>query len=568
MKTNLILKNFDLVSQGADGVPKLRQAILRLAVEGKLVSQNPNSNSKDFISIIREKRSRLMRDRKIIEKNELEPITEKEKPYLLPNGWEFLRLGGIALKLGAGSTPLGGKKVYVNHGVKFLRSQNVWNDGLYLTDVAYIDEKVHEDMDGTWVKPKDILLNITGASIGRSCVVPDEFDTANVSQHVAIVRLVEPELRWFLHLYVISPVFQKMIDDAEVGVSREGLSMGKLKKFVIPVPPVEEQKRIVAKVDQLMALCNELEAGQEKQTHIRQQLNDAALNDLLFATTTEEFEKSWQRIVDNFDCLYDDRENFQSLRQTILQMAIRGKLVQQNESDEPVDQMFSRVVEEKRMHNRITSKDLQKNGSCETLGYELPVNWRWRTLEDILIFGPTNGFSPKAVEYETPVRSLTLTATTSGKFKPEHTKFISNNISKDSGLWLRDGDILVQRGNSIEYVGVSAVYRGKPYQFIYPDLMMKLRISKEMNVDFVHLTMNSEPCRNFLRERASGTSGSMPKINQTTLKSLPLPIPPVVEQNRIVDKVNQLMALCDELEKRLVAKSSHVEKITETLMRV
>jgi type I restriction enzyme S subunit len=138
------------------------------------------------------------------------------------------------------------------------------------------------------------------------------------------------------------------------------------------------------------------------------------------------------------------------------------------------------------------------------------------------------------VDYEAPVRSLTLSATTSGRFKRQHSKFITTDVPPDSDLWLRDGDLLVQRGNTIEYVGVAAVYRGEANCFIYPDLMMKLRVFAAVYVEYIHIAMSQEAAREFLRARASGTSGSMPKINQGTLKSLPLPIPPLAEQRRII----------------------------------
>ena len=170
------------------------------------------------------------------------------------------------------------------------------------------------------------------------------------------------------------------------------------------------------------------------------------------------------------------------------------------------------------------------------------------------------------MENETPVRSLTLTATTSGRFKGEHSKFIATHVPSDSDLWLRDGDILVQRGNTIEYVGVGAVYRGKPNLFVYPDLMMKLRVSSRLDVGFIHLAMSQEAARDYLRARASGTSGSMPKINQTTLKSLPIPVPPLAEQRRIVAKVDELLALVDALETQLATSRATSAKLISAMV--
>jgi type I restriction enzyme S subunit len=142
--------------------------------------------------------------------------------------------------------------------VKFLRSQNVWDDGLRLDGVAFIKPETHAKMSGTVVCANDLLFNITGASIGRCAVVPSDFDEANVSQHVTIVRTVLPALNPFLHKVLVSRHVQQAVMDVQVGVSREGLSIAKLGQFLIPVPPLTEQSRIVARVDDLRGLCSDL----------------------------------------------------------------------------------------------------------------------------------------------------------------------------------------------------------------------------------------------------------------------------------------------------------------------
>lgn len=155
------------------------------------------------------------------------------------------RLKSVTQKIGAGSTPTGGRSVYVPDGVKFIRSQNVYNDGLRLEDIAYITEDINRQKAGSIVQAMDILLNITGGSIGRCAVVPSTFELANVNQHVMIIRCVTPLLCYWLHAVLISEYIQNMIMDVQVGVSREGLSATKLMEFLIPIPPITEQNRIL-----------------------------------------------------------------------------------------------------------------------------------------------------------------------------------------------------------------------------------------------------------------------------------------------------------------------------------
>src|SRR6266480_4482291 len=163
MSLQTFFNNFALLVDAPNGVAKLRDLILQLAVEGKLVRQDSHDESAHvLLDKIKANRLRLVRekDMKVIE---VQPLTAvRSFPFSLPNGWQWIRLGSISQKLGAGSTPLGGRNVYQDDGVKFLRSQNVWNDGLKLDGVAHISEKIHQDMNGTQVESGDILLNITG----------------------------------------------------------------------------------------------------------------------------------------------------------------------------------------------------------------------------------------------------------------------------------------------------------------------------------------------------------------------------------------------------------------------
>ena len=191
-----------------------------------------------------------------------------------------MRLGQITNKIGSGSTPRGGREVYVKEGVPFLRSQNVWNDGLHLDDVACITPEEHERMSGTAVLGNDVLLNITGASLGRCALVPSEFGEANVSQHVTIIRLTDPQVREYLHLCILSPCTQSMIWGRQVGMAREGLSKKVLEQFEIPLPPVAEQHRIVARVAELMRFCDVMEQQLKRSLQVAEKLAVASVASL------------------------------------------------------------------------------------------------------------------------------------------------------------------------------------------------------------------------------------------------------------------------------------------------
>lgn len=192
--------------------------------------------------------------------------------------------------------------------------------------------------------------------------------------------------------------------------------------------------------------------------------------------------------------------------------------------------------------------------------------WENCKLGDLLKGKPRNGYSPKAVDYCTAVKSLTLSATTSGKFKSEHIKFIDESIPADSHLWLKPNDILIQRANTLEYVGVSAIFQEEAGQYIYPDLMMKCEANQKVLPKFLLFTLSTESTRTYFRENATGTAGNMPKINQQTVINAPALLPPFGEQTEIVRRVELLFAFADRLEARLAAARRQVGQLTPALL--
>ena len=274
--------HFDTLFTTEHSIDQLKQTVLQLAVMGKLVPQDPNDEpAAVLLEKIAAEKAQLIKEKKIKKQKPLPSITEDEKPFSLPDGWEFVRMGDLTSKLGSGSTPRGGKSAYVNEGIAFLRSQNVWNDGLKLDDVEFISEETHRKMANTKVVPGDILLNITGASLGRSTIFPVSLKEANVSQHVTIIRLIELNMVRFTHMGILSPMVQRLVWGRQVGMAIEGLSKKVLEAFEFPVPPLAEQHRIVAKVDQLMALCDQLKTrlqqAQQTQLHLADALVEQAL---------------------------------------------------------------------------------------------------------------------------------------------------------------------------------------------------------------------------------------------------------------------------------------------------
>ena len=275
------LDNLTPLTTRPDQIKVLRQTILNLAVRGELVPQDPNDGpASELLREIAVEKARSGKERKI-KRSEAQVPDPLHVPFILPAGWTWSTLGGICSKTGSGSTPRGGRNAYRQEGVVFLRSQNVYDEGLRIDDVAYIDTATHEKMSGTGVRPADLLLNITGGSLGRCCRVPDQFFEANVSQHVAIIRVAINGLQDFVHLLIRSPYFQSFIFDEQTGAGRGGLPKNRMDRIPVALPPLAEQHRVVTKVDELMALCDRLEASLTTRDETRGRLLESVLHEAL-----------------------------------------------------------------------------------------------------------------------------------------------------------------------------------------------------------------------------------------------------------------------------------------------
>ncbi len=206
------------------------------------------------------------------------------------------------------------------------------------------------------------------------------------------------------------------------------------------------------------------------------------------------------------------------LRQQILQEAIEGKLTadwrKRNPDVEPASELLKRIQAEKAQ--LIKDKKIKKQKPLPPIRekekpFELPKGWNWCRLNSVIYENPRNGYSPKTVDFPTATKTLKLGATTTGKFIDTEIKHINEEISIDSFLWLEKRDILIQRGNSMEFVGVSAIYQDESHKFVYPDLMMKLKPVELISEVYLHHVLMSPYCREYFRDNATGAQKSMPK---------------------------------------------------------
>ena len=478
---------------------KLRQKILDLAIHGKLVPQDPNDEPASvLLERIRAEKERLIKEGKIKRSKKSTKTSDtphyenrqvgeaNEVPFDVPNGWEWTTINDICSKIGSGSTPRGSN--YSKEGIPFFRSQNVYNDGLVYDDIKYISEKVHENMIGTEVRAKDLLLNITGGSLGRCAIVPDEFQKGNVSQHVCILRTIIV-LPSYLHLFIISDYFAATMILS--GSGREGLPKYSLEIMQFPLPPIEEQKRIVAAVNKWFALIDTLETAKE-----------------------------------------DLRTSIEHTKSKILDLAIRGKLVPQDPNDEPAIKLL------KRINPKFTP--------CDNAHYEnVPSNWVVCKVKDVFRINPKTkaddgmeaGFVPMSNIQDSYNNNFSYELRTWGNIKKGYTHF-------------ENGDIVVAKISPCLENRKSAIMVGLPNGIGAGTTELNVFRSDYVHPLYGLFFFKSDYFISQCIGTFNGVVGQQ-RVSTKTIEDIALPVPPRSEQEQIINKVNELFLVLDNISAEL-----------------
>ena len=465
---------------------KLRQKILDLAIHGKLVSQDPNDEPASvLLERIRAEKERLIAEGKIkrSKKSATSDTSHYENvPFEVPDGWSWCSISDICSKIGSGSTPRGSN--YAEHGIPFFRSQNVYNDGLVYDDIKYISEDVHKSMIGTEVLPKDLLLNITGGSLGRCAVVPSDFERGNVSQHVCILRTVQvlPE---YLHCFIISDYFSDTMILS--GSGREGLPKYSLEAMMIPIPPLAEQSRIVSSIVQLITFVNSIEGS---------------ITDIL--------------------------QSVQVAKSKILDLAIHGKLVPQDANDEPVSELLKRINPK-----AVASCD---NPHYENVPFEIPSSWAWCKVRDVA--DVARGGSPRPIK-----QYLTDSPDGVNWIKIGDAEEGSKYITKTAERIIPEGAKRSRYVKTGDFLLTNSMSFGKPYILgtdgcIHDGWLVISPTDGAYDKNFLYYLLSSSFAYNQFSEKAGGAVVS--NLNKDKVSDSLFPLPPIAEQKRIADMIEKL----------------------------
>lgn len=445
--SQLLLKHFDLLAQAPDGVKRLRELILTLAVQGKLVPQDPSDEPASvLLERIRAEKDRLVAEGKIKRDKPLPPITEEEKPFELPKGWAFCRLGDLLLSIRSGGTPSKQNPSYWDGDIPWASVKDLgFGDPIASTQ----DKITREGLEaGSELAPAGSVLICTRMGLGK--IGEALIDTA-INQDLKAVTLGRGvDKQYFINYF-------KTLSVVGSGMTVAGIRQEELLGFLVPLPTESEQPRIVARVEELMRLCDALEAKGQLDATQHAQLLQTLLGTLTDSDSPEELAENWQRVAAHFDLLLDRPEAVDTLEQTILQLAVRGLLVPQDPNDEPASVLLERIRAEK---DRLVAEGEIKRDkplppiTDEEKPFELLEGWEWVRVGDIVEM--LNGYAFKSEWFrQTGVRLLRNVNISHGFVDWSQPVMLQPDTAKDyEPFALKAGDVVLSLDRPIISTGL------------------------------------------------------------------------------------------------------------------
>ncbi len=509
---SMLVEQLQLLAESQGGTSGLRKIILNLAIRGRLSqAETGDDGVAEILSTAKQDRLAKLARGDARQMEELQPVVRGEAPFSLPHAWAWTRIGhAMNLVNGRAFKP----NDWGSTGLPIVRIQNLNNADAPFNYCAFKVEPKHLIHTG------DFLISWSGTPGTSFGAFIWQGPNGVLNQHIFRAEVYGNAYELGFARIAINARLDEMIAQAHGGVGLQHITKGKLEALAIPLPPLAEQKRIVAKVDQLMALCDELEARQATKRDISNRLTKSALQALTTAEGPEEFDAAWKRVVENFDVLIDRAEKVGELRAVVRALAYSGRLSRCASSRTDVQDMCSVIVD------------------CP---HSTPV---WAS-EGIKCLRTTNfrvgGLDLSEVRW---VSEITYN---------ERIKRLKPDV----------GDIVYSREGGI--LGIACVI---------PDCgpvclgqrMMLLRPNPDMVVpDFLALMLNAPQTLSTVATLTGGTAS--PHLNVGDVRRFAVPLPPVEEQRRIVAKVEQLMKVCDELEARLTRAEDRAAKLVEAVVQ-
>jgi type I restriction enzyme S subunit len=555
-----IYNNFDLLFDNAGSVETFKKLILEMAVRGKLVPQDPNDEPACFlIERISKEKERLVQEGEFKKEKPLPPIKADELPFGLPSSWEWVRLGEVVI-----FNPR--NKLEDDLEVSFIPMKLI--DQGFTNKHGY-EVKIWKDIKNgfTHFMENDVVLaKITPCFENRKSAImanlKNAFGAGTTELHVmrTIENLMDPE-----YLLIVIKT-QRFLDEgvrSYTGTAgQQRISKAFCMNYIMPLPPLKEQKRIVQNINEIFEMIPKFQKALDQRVNYKRQLNQVSLNTLTNASNREEFIKSVQFVVNNFDSLYDTAENIKELRQAILTLAVQGKLVPQDSNDMPVFESYCDLIHKINTLLKNNGKNIKYSQAIDYKKHHIsvPENWRIAKLSHIADFIDYRGRTPQKTSLGVPL--ITAKNIKMGYMSQEPREYISEDTYNN---WMTrgmpsKGDVLFTTEAPLGNV-CQVDIDGK---FALAQRAIAFKLINVVEPSFLKYILMSNTIQEDIYSKATGTTAK--GIKASRLKEVIIPIPPLNEQKRIVQKIDKCMAHCDVLDNRIAECSSISDQLLATVM--
>ena len=559
MDAQQFLAEFGHIANAPGGVQQLRKLVLHLAVSGCLTKQLDEEDASSFLAEITSHREKLGNDGEIRINRK---IRNEDVPssWQIPSNWQWCRFGELC-NFSAGRTPSRKEGKYWNTGdYPWLSIADLQHGKIVSVSSESISEVARNDIFKSAPVPAGSLLMSFKLTIGKLCLLG-----VDAYHNEAIIR-IEPFSN------TLKEYFFKCLNGFDLSAGNKAaikgntLNQDSISNIFIALPPKNEIPRIVKKVDDLMALCDKLEAQQQARRKLQNNLRQSTLQAVASATSPHELQTTWTRLAENFGQLFHAPEDVAELRKLISELAIRGAL---DALSEPTDTAFVETYLAE-LASKKSGKRFAKSTHIEE-DISLPTGWRWVLFEDLLA-DSESGWSPKC-DSEPRRRGewgvLKVSAVTWGVFNPEENKRLPLSLESRPECEVKPGDFMLSRANTAELVARSVIAPNDcPEKLLMSDKIVRLVFLDEKLKPWVNLVNNSELARSYYKARATGTSDSMRNVSRQVIHELPVPLPSLQVQERVLKALDRLTKFCDVLEQQAVYRMKLSAQLSATTVSV
>ncbi|MEX3007199.1 restriction endonuclease subunit S [Hoeflea sp. TYP-13] len=530
------------------GIEKLRSLIFDLAVRGKLVPQDMKDEpSSSVLSKIEAAAKKLSAEKKIRGSIVCRPLSRKYHWYHVPQNWEWIALGsctnyGFSEKTNGNGLP---PDTWV------LELEDIEKRTSRLIQKLRFEERTFRSSKSCF-QSGDVVYGKLRPYLDK-VIVADE-DGVCTTEMIPIRGHygIDPH---YLRIYLKSPHFVEFASSSVHGMNLPRLGTNRAREAPFPIPPLAEQKRIVAKVDELLALVDALEAGTHEAMAAHDTLVLELLATLVNSEDADELAENWSRIEAHFDTLFTTDASIESMKQTILELAVRGKLIK-HEPDphekalDLLGQIATRRDELIRMG--IIRRDRVKPYPTASPPFTIPQHWHWARIGEIALF-TQYGTSQKAFEGTEGIPVLAMGNIQSGAVDTLSEKRIPDNSPELPDLFLQPGDLLYNRTNSYELVGKTGLFQGAADSFTFASYLIRIKLHPESTLpEFVNMVMNSSFFRSTQVEPKITKQTGQANVNGTSMRSMLVPLPPHNEQQQIVERYKEFLHVLEGLRNRII----------------